>query len=289
MKRANVPNDLAETILGLAQGDYERVASQYVDGFSPSQSSVSSRFQEWAQKALEEFENRSLEEENFLALWIDGKHVAGEQTLVCVGVTEAGYKKVFFSTQATTENRRPIKDMLCDLLDRGLEFENGILCVVDGLKGLRQTIREVFGSRAEDQRCQWHKREKWSVTSRRETKASVARSSNVLTGSRPMKLQGNVSWNCKIISSRSIGRRFGPVQEGLEETLTLHRLGLLEELGRILNTTNGIENLMAKFKGASAGSGGDTTLRRDTSGWSWCCWRSNSECVDSAATKIFQN
>jgi hypothetical protein len=86
MKKADVPDDLAETILlGLAQGDYERVASQFVDGFGLSQSSVSRRFQRRAQQALEEFENRSLEEENFLALLTHGKHVAGEQMLVCMG------------------------------------------------------------------------------------------------------------------------------------------------------------------------------------------------------------
>ena len=80
MKQARVPDELVETVLlGLAQGDYERVASQFVDGFGLSQSSVSRRFQKRAEKALREFENRSLESDNFLALWIDGKHVAGER------------------------------------------------------------------------------------------------------------------------------------------------------------------------------------------------------------------
>ncbi|MFB6230560.1 MAG: transposase [Salinibacter sp.] len=80
MKEAEVGEELIDSILlGLSQGDYGRVASQFVDGFGLSQSSVSRRFQKRAQKALEEFESRSLEEENFLALWLDGKHVAGEQ------------------------------------------------------------------------------------------------------------------------------------------------------------------------------------------------------------------
>ena len=80
MKEAEVGKELTDSILlGFSQGDYGRVSSQFVDGFGLSQSSVSRRFQKRAQKALEEFENRSLEEENFLALWIDGKRVAGEQ------------------------------------------------------------------------------------------------------------------------------------------------------------------------------------------------------------------
>jgi hypothetical protein len=80
MKNAEVGPELTKAILlGLSQGDYQQVAGQFIDGFGLSQSSVSRRFQERAQQALEEFENRSLEEENFLALWIDGKRIAGEQ------------------------------------------------------------------------------------------------------------------------------------------------------------------------------------------------------------------
>jgi hypothetical protein len=73
------PGLMKAILLGLSQGDYGEVASQFVDGFGLSQSSVSRRFQDRAQQALKEFEDRSLEEENFLALWIDGKRVAGEQ------------------------------------------------------------------------------------------------------------------------------------------------------------------------------------------------------------------
>ena len=98
MKSAEVGPELTKAILlGLSQGDYQQVASQFIDGFGLSQSSVSRQFQERAQKALEEFESRSLEEENFLALWIDGKRIAGEQMIVCMGVTESGYKKVLGS------------------------------------------------------------------------------------------------------------------------------------------------------------------------------------------------
>ena len=158
MKEAAPSNGLAEAILlGLSQGDYERVASRFIDGFGLSQSlrrsfCDSRRFDvqeflhvKWAEEALQELEGRSLEEENFLALWIDGKHVAGEQMIVCMGVSEAGPKKVLGFTQATTERSEPIKELFRNLLERGLTFEEGLLCVVDGGKGLRKAIDEVFG------------------------------------------------------------------------------------------------------------------------------------------------
>jgi len=250
MKSAEVGPEMVKAILlGLSQGDYKQVASQFVDGFGLSQSSVSRRFQERAQKALEEFENRSLEEENVLALWIDGKRVAGEQMIVCMGVTEAGYKKVLGFTQATTERAEPVKELLRDLIGRGLTFEEGILCVIDGSKGLRKAIEEVFGKRAEIQRCQWHKRENvvsylpkddqktWRSRLQRAYQESTYEAAKErLTGLHAELQQINRT------AARSL-------QEGLEETLTLHRLGLFDELGKSLKTTNCIESLMGDIDG----------------------------------------
>ena len=80
MKEAEVSKEMTDSILlGLLQGDYGRVASQFIDGFGLSQSSVRRRFQKRAQQALEKFESRSLEKDNFLALLTHGKRVAGEQ------------------------------------------------------------------------------------------------------------------------------------------------------------------------------------------------------------------
>jgi len=250
MKASKVGKELTDAILlGLSQGDYERVASQFVDGFGLSQSSVSRRFQERAQKALEEFEKRPLEEDNFLALWIDGKRVAGQQMIVCLGVTEKGYKKVLGFTQATTERSEPIVQLLRDLLERGLTFEEGILCVIDGSKGLRKAIDEVFGSRAEVQRCQWHKRE--NVVSylpkddQKKWRSKLQRAYQEPTYEAAKKRLTELHAELQQVNRTAANS----LQEGLEETLTLHRLGLFEELGRSLKTTNCIENLMGEVQG----------------------------------------
>ena len=165
MKRAHVPEELTDAILlGLAQGESEgdpsqRVAGQFIDGFGLSQSSVSRRFTERAQEALEASRQRSLAEETYVALWIDGKHVAGQQMIIYMGVTVEGYKRVLGFTEATTEHSAPIKELFRDLLERGLHFAGGVLCIIDGSKGLRKAIGDVFGRKALVQRCQWHKRE----------------------------------------------------------------------------------------------------------------------------------
>ncbi|NBB87557.1 MAG: IS256 family transposase [Bacteroidetes bacterium] len=244
MKEAAPPGGLAEAILlGLSQGDYERVAGQFIDGFGLSQSSVSRRFQQRAEQALQEFEGRPLEEENFLALWIDGKHVAGEQMIISVGVTEKGHKRVLGFTQATTERAEPIKELLRELIERGLSFDEGILCVVDGGRGVRKAIDDVFGRRARVQRCQWHKRENVvsylpkadQKTWRSKLQRAYQEPSYEAAKARLMELKAELE---------PINRRAArSLMEGLEETLTLHRLGLFEELGRSLKTTNCIENL----------------------------------------------
>ena len=250
MKSAEVGPKLTKAILlGLSQGDYGRVVSQFVDGFGLSQSSMSRRFQERAQKALEEFESRSLEEENFLALWIDGKHVAGEQMIVCMGVTEEGYKKVLGFTQATTERAEPVVELLRDLIGRGLAFEEGVLCVIDGSKGLRKAIDEVFGDRAQVQRCQWHKRKNVvsylpkadQKTWRRKLQRAYEETTYEAAKERLAGLHAEL---------QQINRKAArSLQEGLEDTLTLHRLGLFDELGKSLKTTNCIESLMGDVDG----------------------------------------
>ncbi len=237
------------TLLGLSQRDYGRVASQFVDGFGLSQSSVSRQFQERAQKTLEEFENRSLKEENFLALWIDGKRVAGEQMIICMGVTEAGYKKVLGFTQATTERSEPVVELLRDLLKRGLRFEEGTLCVIDGSKGLRKAIDEVFGDRAEVQRCQWHKR-KNVVSYLPEDDQKPWRSRLQRAYEEPGYEAAKERLTDLHAELQQINRQAArSLQEGLEETLTLHRLGLFDELGKSLKTTNCIESLMGDIEG----------------------------------------
>jgi transposase-like protein len=250
MKSAEVGPEMVKAILlGLSQGDYQEVASQFVDGFGLSQSSVSRQFQERAQQALEEFESRSLEEENFLALWIDGKRVAGEQMIVCMGVTEEGYKKVLGFTQATTERAEPVVELLRDLIGRGLTFKEGILCVIDGSKGLRKAIDEVFGERAEVQRCQWHKRK--NVVSylpkadQKTWRSKLQRAYQETTYETAKERLTDLHAELQQINRRAARS----LQEGLEETLTLHRLGLFDELGKSLKTTNCIESLMGEVDG----------------------------------------
>jgi transposase-like protein len=234
-------------LLGLSQRDYGRVAGAFVDGFGLSQASVSRSFQERSRKALKAFEQRPLAEEDFVALWIDGKYLAGVQMVICLGLTIDGRKLPLGFVETTTENSEAVKGLFQNLISRGFCFNKGLLCVVDGAKGLFKAVREVFGEYAEVQRCQWHKREnvvsylpeKDQSTYRRRLQQAYQKSSYEEAKSSLMEILAELE---RVNRSAA-----NSLMEGMEETLTLHRLGLFEQLGKSLKTTNCIENLNSQL------------------------------------------
>ena len=230
-------------LLGLSQGDYERVASSFVGGFGLSQSAVSERFIERSAKALEEFETRSLEDLDLTALIVDAKHVAGKQMVVALGVTAAGRKIPLSFEEASTEHHEPVKSLLRELIDRGLSYDQGLLFVTDGARGPHKAIREIFSGYALIQRCQWHKRENivgyLPKSDRKKWRRKLRRAYQKPTYEKARSALEKLHAELQEIN-RSAARS---LQEGLEETLMLHRLGVFEEVGRSLKTTNAIENL----------------------------------------------
>ena len=131
---------------------------------------------------------------------------------------------------------------------RGFTAPKGLLVVLDGAKGLRAAVRDVFGDDVAVQRCQWHKRE--NVLSylpkakhtewRRKLQAAYAHGAYA---DAKRALQRLVTERKKLNESAARS-----LEEGLEETLTLHRLGLHDDLRRSLNTTNLIESVMAQIE-----------------------------------------
>src|SRR4051794_9731325 len=159
----DLPGQKEELVLsvlkGLSTRDYSQVATQLLDSFGLSASSISRHFIEHSTQAVEAFTKRTLEGEKYVALFIDGKHLAGQQMIIVLGIPDKGIKKPLDVIQSTTENSRCIKEMLGSLVSRGLEFEQGLLVITDGSKGIHKAVEDTFGHYALLQRCQWHKRE----------------------------------------------------------------------------------------------------------------------------------
>lgn len=235
-------------ILGLSQHDYQEVVKMGVESFGLSQSTVSKAFIEESTKALEEFEKRDLGLYDFIALVIDGKYLSKENTVIALGITISGEKIPLGFIQTTTENSNAVKGLLKDLIKRNFKYTQGILTLLDGSKGLRKAVDETFGKYALVQRCQWHKRENvlsyLSQEHQDQFRGKLQRAySEPDYEIAKSKLKEIMIELMKI--NRSAARS---LEEGLEETLTIHRLGLVEQLGRSFTTTNLIENLNSQLK-----------------------------------------
>jgi putative transposase len=178
-------------------------------------------------------------------LILDGKSIGSDEMVIALGVTSDGRKIPLGFIQTGAETERVCREMLEGLLERGLIIEPGLLCVMDGSKGLRKAIYGVLGDKALIQRCQWHKRENvvsylpksMQVSMRRKLQEAYQQLTYEKAKEKLLKIRKELH----LINQSSVNS----LDEGLEETLTLHRLGLFRQLGISFKTTNGIECLMA--------------------------------------------
>jgi putative transposase len=151
---------LERMVAGLSTRNYTAVLEPVgdVEATGTKRSSVSRRFVERTQSALKELMTKDLSELDFAALLLDGVEIAGHTMIVALGIDAKGCKHPLGVREGTTENKGVCRALLSNLIERGLDFDDGILVVIDGGKGLRAAVNSVFGRLALVQRCQLHKR-----------------------------------------------------------------------------------------------------------------------------------
>lgn len=263
LRDARQANELAlrKVLKGLSCRDYESCVDPVAETFGLSPSSLSRRFKRASAKKLAELSERDLSGYDLVGLFLDGKTFGDDQMVIALGVTLQGQKVVLGFVQTATENELVCTQFLRSLLERGLNVNQGVLCVIDGSKGLRQAVEKVLGHKAVVQRCQWHKREnvvRHLTTGRQaEFRRKLQNGYQQPTYEKARAALKKVRSELGLINQSAVGS----LDEGFEETLTVHRLGLFEELRQSFTTTNCIENLNALI--------GQRTDKID-------CWR-NSE------------
>lgn len=236
-----------KVIKGLSQHDYEEVTKSVIESFGISQSSISRTFIEESGKDLEEFEKRDLGLYDFVVLIIDGKYLSRDNIVIALGITITGIKVPLGFIQTTTENSEGVKGLIKDLIERNFHFGEGPLTILDGSKGLKTAVEETFGKLALVQRCQWHKREN-VVSYLREEEKDIYRDKLQRAYDEPDYATAKRRLLEVKDELRKINRSaYNSLDEGLEETLTMHRLGLVEILGRAFTITNLIENLNSQL------------------------------------------
>jgi transposase-like protein len=234
-------------LAGVSCREYHAAAEAVPEAFGLARSTVSRRFVRASARALRQLQERSLADQEWLVLLLDGKTCAADQVVLALGVTVTGEKHILGLVQTATENKAVCAAFLRELVERGFRVPSGLLVILDGAKGLRAAVRDVFGE-VPVQRCQWHKREnvvrylptREQATWRRKLQAAYAQPTYAKAKQALIRLAAELrTRNASAAAS---------LDEGLEETLTVHRLDVPPALRPSLTTTNLIESVMARVE-----------------------------------------
>ena len=182
---------------------------------------------------------RRLDQLDIVAIFIDGKAFREDEMIVALEVTIEGSKVILGFIQAGTENGLVSRDFLNALLERGLSDTGGSsLCDGWQRRDPRKAVEDIFGRYALIQRCQWHKQK--NVVSYL-PKARQDRFRKTLQRAYGESSYGRTKKELSLVNESAVRS----LEKGLEETLTIHRLGLIEKLRRSFKTTNCLESIMA--------------------------------------------
>ncbi len=228
---------------GISCRNYEAAAEAIPGAIGLSSSTVSRRFVAASAAQLRAFQERDLSGEDIVALFMDGKTFADDMMVVAMGVRMSGEKIFLGFVETDTESEKTLTPFLRSLVERGLDVSHGLLVVLDGGKGLRSAVNKAFKGQAVVQRCMWHKRENVVGYLARSDQASWRRRLQKAYD-RPTEAEARRQL---LLLHKELEQKnqsaAASLAEGLEETLTLHRLGLYPLLGRSFKTTNCLESV----------------------------------------------
>jgi transposase-like protein len=191
---------------------------------------------------MREFMERDLAGLDLVAIFIDGIEFKGHLIVVALGLDKGGKKHILGLWQGATENAIICTSLLEDITRRGLNTGKDYLFVLDGSKALRSAVAKMFGTNVAVQRCQQHKRRNVLAHLPKEHQHAIdARISAAYKmadyDAAKKSLELTVRYLEKLNPSAAASLR-----EGLEETLTVHKLEVAGLLRKTLQTTNPIES-----------------------------------------------
>jgi len=239
---------LSIVMRGVSTRHYQEVVPELAERCGVSRSAVSRQLQGASAEALKGLCERRFDDLDLLVIYLDGKHFGGHQVVSAIGVDADGCKHVLGLTEGATENAVVVKELLEDLVARGVSPERRRLFVIDGSKALRKAIDDVFGKQNPVQRCQAHKRRNVISYLPKEMQGQVAAALRAAWKLEPKegmtRLRTQIEW-----LERTHPKAAASLREGMEETFTIARLGLSPMLRKCLTTTNIIESSLSGVEG----------------------------------------
>lgn len=244
-------------LAGVSCRDYPETIERFSEGYGISKSVINREMIQATGKQLDELLKRKFDQFELCVLLIDGIYLGDTVFIVALGVDLTGNKRLLGFREGSTENAEVCKALLNQLVENGLKTDRTILAVLDGAKALRSAVRRVFGSKTPIQRCQLHKvrnvlkhlPDRYHAEFERKMQAAYKMRSYD-DAERALKAIIKELTLLNHSAADSLG-------EGMEETLTLHQLGLPAMLRISLSSTNIIESTFARNR----------TLMRNVKRW----------------------
>src|SRR5437660_8163460 len=238
---------LTETVweklmLGLSTRKYGEAVRQFTEAYGLEKSAISEHFIEASRAKLKDMMEHRLENRRLCALLIDATPFEGQQMVAALGIAQDGRKTILGVRQGATENATVVGELLGDLVSRGLDFTEPRLYVLDGGKALTAAVKKYAGESAAIQRCQVHKRRNVLDHLTDEQKPAAGRKLNAayaLENHAAAKQALNALHRELMDLNPSAARR---LDEGMEDTVTLHGLHVPMQLRKTLVSTNVIES-----------------------------------------------
>src|SRR4051794_31227297 len=238
---------LTETVweklmLGLSTRRYGQAVRQFTEAYGLEKSAVSEHFIEASRAKLKDMMESRLDKTRLCALLIDATPFEGQQMVAALGIGQDGRKTILGVRQGATENATVVGELLGDLLNRRLDFTEPRLYILDGGKALHAAVKKYAGESAPIQRCQVHKRRNVLDHLTDEQRSAVAKKLNAAYA-----LEDYVAAKQALNGLHRELMHLNPsaarsLAEGLEETLTVHRLNVPPQLRLTLASTNVIES-----------------------------------------------
>jgi putative transposase len=233
---------------GVPARQYARIVSRGLEAKGVKRSAISRQAIESTKPLVDEFLRKRLDQHDLVVLILDGVHIGKKQVVCAMGIDMNGRKHPLGLHVGATENDIVCRDLIRDLVERGLSTSKEYLFVTDGSKALASAIRAAFGQNVAIQRCQEHKirdvQAYLPVKLRAEFRAKLQAAYNQRTEGTALKRLDHIRLQLSIISENAVKS----LTEGLYETLTLHRLGITGLLRKSLRTTNIIESAFSSVR-----------------------------------------
>ena len=233
---------------GLTMRGYDPAMREHERVFGLSKSSISERFVLASTEQVQKLLKRDLSKLDLCVLMVDGVEYCGEHFIVALGIDQTGAKTILGFHQGAAENQQICDQLLGELTGRGLNLKHNFITVIDGGRAARASIKKQCGEGALVQRCQLHKRRNITDHFADDQKTywdkKLKNAYDLLTypdAKRALNAIHRELMEVNPSAARSL-------EEGLDETLTVQRIGVPAELRRVLRTTNPIESAFSRVE-----------------------------------------